>query len=237
MTINHEVEMQRSYYAETAAQYDGMHLNEKDEHYFALTFMVAALEHFQIRSILDIGSGTGRVLRHLKMHCPDIRIVGVEPVSELRDIGYGNGLTKLDLIEGDATMLDFGTDEFDLVCEFGVLHHIRNPERAISEMLRVANKAIFISDANNFGQGSPFTRLVKQWLNLVGLWKFADLVKTNGKGYSITAGDGLAYSYSVFTNYKQISRQCRRVHLLNTKDGSINPYKTASHVALLGIKD
>jgi len=73
-------------------------------------------------------------------------------------------------------------------------------------------------------------------INSLGLWKIADLIKTRGKGYSISEGDGIAYSYSVFNNYRQIQAQCKSIHLLNTKDGRINIYKTASHIALLGIK-
>lgn len=103
-------------------------------------------------------------------------------------------------------------------------------------MLRVARKAIFISDSNNFGQGSFISRSIKQLINSVGLWRVADLIKTKGKGYTISEEDGLAYSYSVFDDYKQIEAGCRSIHLLNTKDGQINPYRTAGHVALLGIK-
>lgn len=68
----------------------------------------------------------------------------------------------------------------------------------MSEMLRVAQKAIFISDANNFGQGRFLARTAKQALNALGLWKTVDFIKTKGKGYTISEGDGLAYSYSVF---------------------------------------
>ena len=38
-----EIEKQRRYYAETANLYDAMHVNEQDEHFFALSFLVAAL--------------------------------------------------------------------------------------------------------------------------------------------------------------------------------------------------
>jgi hypothetical protein len=65
----------------------------------------------------------------------------------------------------------------------------------------------------------------------------ADHIKTKGRGYTISAGDGLAYSYSVFDNYQQIQKKCSRIHLLNTMDGQINFYRTASHIALLGIKN
>ena len=231
-----EIEIQRNYYTETANQYDSMHIDKDDEHFFALSFMIGAIDYLDIHSVLDIGSGTGRAVQYLKKLRPELRVVGIEPVRELREIGYSKGLSEEDLIDGDATNLQFISGDFDLVCEFGVLHHVKRPEQVVAEMLRVANKAVFISDANNFGQGSVVARSIKQVLNLIGLWKFTDLIKTKGKGYTISEGDGLAYSYSVFDNYKQIRDHCRSVHLLNTKDGFIDPYKTASHVALLGIK-
>lgn len=231
-----EIEIQRRYYAESASKYDSMHLEEQDEHFFALSFLIGAIGFLDIRSVLDIGSGTGRAIHFLKKQCPQLRIVGIEPVAELREIGYSKGLSRDELIDGDALNLAFDEKEFDVVCEFGVLHHIKKPELAVAEMLRVSSKAIFISDSNNFGQGSATARSVKHALNWLRLWKLADLIKTRGKGYSISEGDGLAYSYSVFNNYAQIREQCKSVHLLNTRDGFINPYKTAGHVALLGIK-
>jgi ubiquinone/menaquinone biosynthesis C-methylase UbiE len=236
MANSSEIEIQRRYYANTASIYDSMHVDEKDEHFFALSFLVGAIDYLDIKSVLDIGSGTGRVVQHLKTMRPELRVVGVEPVNELREMGYNKGVPKNNLIGGDATNLHFRDTEFDLVCAFGVLHHIKDPTLAIAEMLRVSSKAIFISDANNFGQGKILARTMKQAINFVGLWKLADLIKTKGKGYTISEGDGLAYSYSVFNNYKQIRNKCKSVHILNTKDGFIDPYKTASHVALLGIK-
>ena len=236
MTSLNEIEIQRRYYAETANQYDSMHVDENDEHFFALSFMVSAIDYLGIHSILDIGSGTGRAVQYLKKLRPELRVVGIEPVRELREIGYSKGLSEDELMDGDATNLNFNSADFEMVCEFGILHHLKKPDLAVAEMLRVSSKAIFISDSNNFGQGSIVARSIKQVLNSLGLWKLADLIKTRGKGYTISEGDGLAYSYSVFNNYKQIRDQCRNVHLLNTNDGFIDPYKTASHVALLAIK-
>jgi ubiquinone/menaquinone biosynthesis C-methylase UbiE len=232
-----EAEIQREYYAESAHKYSEMHDQEKDDHYFALTLLVATLEYFGIESILDIGSGTGRAVEYVKKKCPGIRIIGIEPVKELRQIGYQNGLSHDELIDGDALKLDFRDGEFDMVCEFGVLHHVRSPEIVVAEMLRVAKKAIYISDSNNFGQGSASARTVKQLLNFFGLWRAATLIQTRGKGYFLSEEDGLAYSYSVFNSYKQIEAKCKRIHVLNTAPGKINPYKTASQIALLGVKE
>ena len=173
----------------------------------------------------------------MKQRRPDVDVVGVEPVEALREIGYKGGLSKDELVTGDATQLQHADNEFDLVCAFGVLHHIKAPHLAVAEMLRVSRRAIFISDSNNFGQGSLLARSLKQLLNSLGLWKVADLVKTRGKGYTLSAGDGLAYSYSVFNNYSQIEQACKQVHILNTNGNGVNPYRSASHVALLGIWD
>tara|TARA_B100001248_G_C27329146_1_gene430533 strand:+ start:457 stop:831 length:375 start_codon:yes stop_codon:yes gene_type:complete len=124
-----------------------------------------------------------------------------------------------------------------MVCEFGSLHHIPKPQKAISEMLRVSKKYIFISDTNNFGNGTFLERSFKQIIRKMGLWKLFDFLKTKGKGYTLSKGDGLAYSYSIFDNYDQIKLNCSSVHILNTRKGGHNLYKTASHIALFGVKD
>jgi len=234
------VSLQRAYYRNTAGRYDSIHVDGDEqklgEHDLAAAFMIAAIPRLGIRSVLDIGSGTGRALRQLKASLPDVRIVGIEPSEALRLEGYRNGLTEEELVDGDAQALNYATGSFDLVCEFGSLHHMPRPSDAVAEMLRVAHRAVFISDANNFGQGGRLARIVKQGLNACGLWPLADFIKTRGKGYTISEGDGLAYSYSVFDDYRQIEKVCGSVHIVNTAGGRINPYRTASHVALLGIK-
>lgn len=235
--MSDEVTIQRRYYAETAGKYEAMHVNEGDEHYFALCQMLAAIDFLGVKSVLDVGSGTGRVISRIKKARPDLVVRGVEPVEELRKVGHANGIGPDELVAGDALALGYRDGEFDLVCEFGVLHHIKTPARAVAEMLRVARKAVFISDSNNFGQGGTLGRTFKQLFNAVGLWPVVDLIKTHGRGYTISEGDGLAYSYSVFNNYAQIKLQCRSVHVINTVAGGVNPYRTASHVALLGIKE
>lgn len=231
-----EALLQQQYYTQTAESYDEMHVHSDDEHFFALGLLIASIDHFGFESVLDVGAGTGRALSYIKERKPGIRAIGVEPVRALREVGYRRGILRGNLIEGNALDLEFNDGDFDVVCEFGVLHHTKEPSRAISEMLRVAKKAIFVSDSNNFGQGSLLGRALKQLLNALRLWSVADFIKTGGRGYTISEGDGLAYSYSVFNNYSQIRNQCKSVHILNTQDGYINPYRTAGHVALLGIK-
>ena len=227
-----EIETQRGYYATTAAAYDDMHVSEHDEHGLALHFLAALVEFHGVRSILDIGSGTGRAMLFLKKRCPDLRVAGVEPSVELREVAYAKGVRRDDLADGDACALGFSDGAFDVVCEFGVLHHIRDDLQAVCEMARVARTGVFISDSNNYGQGSFLLRAIKQALHRTSLWPLAEYLKTGGKGYTISEGDGLAYSYSVFDSLKAIAPKFPFVTYLNTQGTGQNLYRSAGQVAV-----
>ena len=231
-TINN-TEQQRIYYAQTAKKYDLVHDGEGT---ISLFFLLSAIDYLEIKTILDIGSGTGKVINFLKKHRPEIDVVGIEPVRELRDIGHSKGIPQDKLIEGDATKLAFPSQSFDMVCEFAVLHHVKNPDLVVSEMIRLSSKAVFLSDSNNFGQGSYIARTIKQMINYFGMWNIFDIIRTKGKGYHFSEGDGLFYSYSLFNNYKQIKRSCKDVHIFNVTGGKFDFYKTASGVAFFWSK-
>jgi SAM-dependent methyltransferase len=175
-------------------------------------------------------------LRYLKSRHPSVRFVGIEPVEALRKVGHAAGLSSDDLRDGDVNALQAADGEFDLVCEFAVLHHVPKPSQAVAEMLRVARKAIFISDANNFGQGGIVARCLKQAINALGLWPAFDWLRTGGKGYHVSAGDGLFYSYSVYNNFRQIRKACRYVYQVNTTDAGQDLYRSSPSVTILALK-
>lgn len=232
-----DIELQREYYRQTAARYDEMHGGEAGVDSLPFAFLNSVIEYLKCQNVLEIGSGTGTVLNALARKHPTIQFAGIEPAEELRDQGYRKGLSREQLRNGDATNLSFANKSFDLVFAVAVLHHIPNPALAISEMLRVARKGIVICDSNNFGQGGFLSRSLKQVLRLAGLWGVANWVKTRGRGYIMTEGDGISYSYSVFTNLREIRLQCSRVHIMNTSEAGINLYRTAESVAVFGILD
>jgi SAM-dependent methyltransferase len=226
--------LQRSYYQATAAQYDEMHGGDP-AHNFALSFLTSTIDHIQARSVLDVGSGTGRVLAALKKARPQVQVTGVEPSKELRELGYSKGVPRSDLVEGDAHSLGYQDGSFDIVCAFGVMHHLAYPNNATREMLRVARRAIFISDHNDYGRGSAVTTALKQIARGAGLWNAYRFLITRGKGYRITDDDGLWYPYSIFDTHEVIRKYCSDVHFLNTLDSGPNLYRRASHVAMFGI--
>ena len=231
----YERSVQAERYAAIAATYEAVH--NDPEHEVAFWYLVGMLELLRAESILDVGAGTGRVLLKLRKLRPDLRLQGVEPVEALRKTGYSNGISAEDLIDGSGYELPFSSGSFDLVCEFGVLHHVRHPNRVVNEMLRVAKKAVFLSDSNNFGGGSRASRAIKQTIHSLGLWPLANFLKTGGRGYSISRGDGLFYSYSVIDSLRTLKASCSVVHLMNTTSAGPNLYRTANHLAVLAVKD
>jgi ubiquinone/menaquinone biosynthesis C-methylase UbiE len=130
--------------------------------------MISTLDHYEIKSVLDLDCGTGKAIRQIKSHRYDTRLLGVEPFRNFREVGYSLGVSPEKLIEGDAKNLQFASSSVDLVCCFGVLHYVAKSTKAIAEMLRVARKEMFISDSNDVDQGSLLSRTFKQALNAVG---------------------------------------------------------------------
>ncbi|MEQ8972142.1 MAG: class I SAM-dependent methyltransferase [Coleofasciculus sp. C1-SOL-03] len=218
--MHQEVEIQRQYYASTASSYDEMHLEKDQEHFLALHLLASYINFYQIRSVLDVGAGTGRTFLWLKNRFPDLVVKGIEPVAALREQGYKKGIPPEDLIDGDAYHLPFPENSFDLVCEFAVLHHVREPEKMIREMSRVASKMVSISDCNFMGQGSLPLRFLKYTIFSLGFWSVANWIKTKGKGYTISEDDGLAYSYSVYQSLRTIQKSWKTLRMTSTKGES-----------------
>lgn len=227
--------IQTGYYARTAADYDATHVDGADEHAIALGWLAAMIAQRGYVSVLDVGSGTGRVLHYLKT-VPGVELRGVEPVAALREVGHRNGLSASELVEGDALSLAFEDNSFDLVCSFGVLHHIADHKRAVAEMCRVARAAVFISDANNFGQGRLPNRVIKQALRALGLWRAYDYARTGFKGYHFSEGDGVFYSYSMFDDLPVIRAKFPDQYWMSTRPSGANLFRSAQTLALLATR-
>ncbi len=227
---------QRDYYERTATRYDEMHL-EESEHEFALAQLLGFTRYFKYESLLDVGAGTGRVLRHAKSELPKVRIAGIEPVAGLREMGHRSGIPEAELTDGNALDLQHADNSWDIVCAFGILHHIPDPEKAIAEMCRVARHGVFFSDLNNYGCGSLPQRLLSQTLRSVKLWRPFQYVKNGGKHEKFSEGDGIHYSYSLFDSLATIRKKFPQIHLTNTKGSSPDLFRGCSHVSVFAVAD
>ena len=236
--ISSDVQEQRAYYQRTAENYDGMHVDPADEHGRALGAFMGLAEVFgPITSVLDVGAGTGRAMQKIKGKWSTTKVIGIEPVDALREVGYRNGLSSTELLPGDALKLAFEDNSFDYVIETGVLHHIADPSIAVKEMARVARKGIMISDSNNIGQGSFLSRTIKFLIKNVGLWPAVVWAQTGGKMYKTSEGDGVFYSFSAFDCIDSFKEKFPVIHYLNTEQyEGFNIYRSSSHVMIFARK-
>jgi ubiquinone/menaquinone biosynthesis C-methylase UbiE len=198
-------EIQAAYYERTASGYD----DQRSTHEAAV--VAASLEFVNmfsglhdLHTFLDIGAGTGRCMQYLLDRGKEVR--GIEPVAQLIQEAERKGIPAGMIQQGTGYSLPYPDKSVDACIECAVLHHLANPDRVVSEMMRVAKKAIFLVDSNRFGHGSYVARIMKLVLYAVGLWKAARFIQTGGRMYSITEGDGLAYSYSVYDSYHQLAK-------------------------------
>jgi len=234
--------IQSKYYSDTAACYEEMHAHEGAGDALLKNFVASVLRMTNAQSVLDVGTATGRGLRDLKEALPDGLICGIEPVGALVEQAVRSGNSAgTPLIQGTGTALPFADGSFDVVCEFAVLHHVAHPNAVVREMLRVARKAVLISDSNRFGQGSLPARLIKLALYKSRLWGAYNFVRTSGKGYRITEGDGLAYSYSVYDSFALLARWADRLILYSAVDKGrttwAHPLLTSGGVLICALKD
>jgi len=237
-----EVEIQRRYYTKTAETYESMHTHESCGDELANKYVQAILQMLEASSVLDVGTATGRGLRVLQTAVPKAFVCGIEPVAALLEIARQNGVGESSsLIRGSGLGLPFADRSFDVVCEFGVLHHVREPNAMVREMLRVAKKAVLIFDSNRFGQGRLPVRLAKLAMYKTGVWPIFEWLRTRGKGYRVTEGDGLSYSYSVYDSYHLLASWADRVILIPHGSGKsttwLHPLLSSEGVLACAIKN
>lgn len=232
--------IQRAYYADTADRYEADHVQDGDEHYFALRHIAFYLKWIDARSVLDTGCGTGRALRFLRDSLPHVSVRGNDPSEELLAIAVRDHGVPVDTLDCcPSERLPYEDASFDAVIATGVLHHVAEPEKVVAEMLRVARFAVFVSDCNIYGQGSRLARHVKRLLASARLLKSVNWVRRGGRNWFYSPGDGIAYSYSVFDSIPQLRKYCPSIVVIPTHPlgmtGS-SPLSESSHCLVSAFK-
>ena len=227
-------QIQTDYYAATADRYDKMHVAEGDEHFVALQFIAPLLRTIRARSVLDVGCGTGRGTEYLRRES-GIGVYGVDPTRPLLSKAAAKGCS---VVCGSGLALPFGDNAFDAAIELGVLHHVKRPEVVVKEMMRVARKGVFLSDSNFLGQGPRPVRIAKLGLYFAGLWPLVKWAQTRGRGYHFSVGDGISYSYSVYSQHRLLNCWADRVISipLRGKGRLRSPLLSADVVLLCALK-
>ncbi len=97
--------------------------------------------------VLDLATGTGRVARPVAKRLKTGRVVGVDQALAMLDVGHQHEdpIPRYHQSAGEADALPFKSNLFDRAFVSFSLHHFRNPEGVVKEVLRVLkNGARFV---------------------------------------------------------------------------------------------
>jgi len=147
--------------------------------------IIEELNKIKYSSILDAGCGEGFTLDRLLKNYIGESLVGIDNSNAAINLGR-RIFPYLDLRLADIYNLPFKNNSKDLVICTEVLEHLRDPQKALKEMIRVSRKYLILSVPNepffmlkNFAIGRNIMRFgnSKQHINLWTSWGFKKFVK------------------------------------------------------------
>ncbi|MGN0366667.1 MAG: class I SAM-dependent methyltransferase [Suilimivivens sp.] len=121
-------------------------LNEKIVNYITQIAKEITKKKGLVR-ILDAGCGEGFITDLIYRNVEHAQITGLEYTKEALDLARQMN-PDIDFVEGDIYQLPFCDNTFDIVLCTEVLEHLNEPERALSEMARVADHTVFLTVPN-----------------------------------------------------------------------------------------
>jgi ubiquinone/menaquinone biosynthesis C-methylase UbiE len=112
------------------SKWQWLHFDRVHRHAFKL-----ATPFGEPAAILDVGSGTGRLLRAAHARWPSARLVGVDPSEGM--IAAGRRLTRAELHLAGAEDIPLADRSVDLAFSTIAFHHWADPARGLREVARV----------------------------------------------------------------------------------------------------
>ena len=106
---------------------------------------------------LDSGCGTGGLAFALAPHVGEV--VGVDVRADYLEAAVERAPENVRFVEGDAMALPFEYGMFDIAACIRVLHHVRRPELAVSELARVTRPGGRLLVADQLGSVDPLRSL------------------------------------------------------------------------------
>jgi ubiquinone/menaquinone biosynthesis C-methylase UbiE/DNA-binding transcriptional ArsR family regulator len=132
----------QAFFAKLAPQWDrlrSLHVSEKSVE----SAIVEVLGDKSLGNVLDLGTGTGQILKLLAPRAQ--RAVGVDASHAMLSVARANmqaaGFGNIELRQGDIYALSLPRNAFDLVVIHQVLHYLDDPQRAVAEAARLVAPA------------------------------------------------------------------------------------------------
>ena len=124
-------------------------------------YVLNELQQLDFQKILDVGCGTGEILKNIKERYSFVQLYGLDISEEMLKQANDKLKGTATLILGDAENITLETNSFDLLLCTDSFHHYPNPQQAISEFYRVPKHGKFLLIADYW---KPFP--IRQIMNL-----------------------------------------------------------------------
>jgi SAM-dependent methyltransferase len=106
--------------------------------------------------VLDVGCGDGLIGALVGEQRADVSVRGIDIAAR--------GATHIPVDEFDGLSIPYGDREVDVVMICDVLHHADDPHVLLSEVARVARRAVVLKDVTPLGPGSDATLRFMDWV-------------------------------------------------------------------------
>ena len=173
----HRAEQASRYFAENAAMWDeirALHIADSEVE----QAVVALLPAGPIEDLLDLGTGTGRMLAIMADRAE--RCVGIDSSREMLAVARANleaaGKRNWQVRHGDLYQLPFPGGSFDVAVIHQVLHYLEDPAEALAEAARVLRPGgrLLVADFGPHDVASLREEHAHRWLGFsdeqVGDW-------------------------------------------------------------------
>lgn len=102
------------------------------------TISEAAISARSFEAVLDVGCGTGQLLRRMNRRFPDAELLGVDPAPGMvKQAQAARADGRIDFVNGSVERLPFPDAHFDLVLTTLSFHHWADQKQGLHEIRRV----------------------------------------------------------------------------------------------------
>lgn len=130
-----EKQKSKKVFNQQAATYD---CNMKGQHARSLyPFLLEKLSNISYHSALDLGCGTGEMMRLILEQDAGKKLTGIDLSEKMLEVANGKLRNQVELILADSEHLPFPDSTFDVVYCNDSFHHYPAPEYVLAEIKRV----------------------------------------------------------------------------------------------------
>lgn len=189
----HHIGLMEAIFDKYAQHYDSWFTTPAGRKIFALELdaLLAFIHPSQGMKLLDVGIGTG--LFSLEFAKMGVDVSGIDPSEEMIAIARERGLKAK---RGTGEKIPFADDLFDVVLSMSSMEFSRNPDKFVSEMVRVArpSAAIVVAVLNLYALHgikrrirSLFKKTVFSRAHFYNLWELKHLLLRHTSSVQVTS--------------------------------------------------